>query len=142
MRYFFLLLIFILIGCSSIYRNIKYEYGTSKELVMKIPGNFVFQGIQGDHELEHRYWYSDSSVIYVTIFDNTMNYDEIRKQGTYYNRFNAIQASDTLTLTGTTQNNLHWQDKLLENGITIGYSKVPDKRLVEFNNALRSVKIK
>ncbi len=78
--------------------------------------------------------------IYITTFENTMNYEDIREQGTYYDRFNSLHSKDSLTLKGFSQNGLFWKDKLLKNGITIGYSRVPKNRLREFNESLLSIK--
>jgi|GEM_PF-2983655 len=69
-----------------------------------------------------------------------MNYEDIREQGTYYDRFNSLHSKDSLTLKGFSQNGLFWKDKLLKNGITIGYSRVPKNRLREFNESLLSIK--
>jgi len=124
------------IGCKSIYSVVKYKHLGIDRIKLRIPKNYVFEGFQGDHQLEHRYWYSDSSVIYITTFENTMNYEDIRKQGTYFDRFNSLRSKDSLTLRGVNKSGLFWQDKLLENGITIGYSRVPNYRLRDFNEII------
>jgi len=128
------------IGCVSTHKSIKLKFSEDKRIKIKIPNNFVFEGLEGDYEKEYRYWYSDSSVIYVTTFENTINYEVIRQQETYYDRFNAFHSKDTLTLEGRKSDGTYWKDKLLETGVTIGYSRVPQNRLKEFTDALYSIK--
>lgn len=140
MRVVYCILITIFLsGCNSLYKIVDYEFNETERIKIGVPKNFVFEGLQGNHELEHRYWYSDSSVIYITTFENTVNYEEIRKQDTYYKRFNAFHSKDTLTVCGV-KDELYWKDKLLETGITIGYSRVPKNKLEEFENVILSIK--
>ena len=127
-------------GWCSNYRIISHKFSKGEKVKMKIPNNFVFEGLEGDNEKEYRYWYPDSSVIYITTFENTLNYEAIRQQNTYYKRFDAIYTNDTLTLEGRKPNNTFWKDKLLATGVTIGYSAVPKRRLGEFEKALSSTK--
>lgn len=138
-RFYYILFAVFLLGCKGMYRNVKYQFNKTEEIKIRIPKNYVFEGLQGDHELEHRYWYPDSSVIYITTFANTMNYEEIRRQNTYYNRINALNSNDTLTLKGININGLYWKDILLKSGITIGYSRIPRNRIEEFEKAILSI---
>ena len=105
----------------------------------ELPSGYTESRISGDNEYSQQYLYKDSLVFYITSFKNTHNYNQIRKQGTYYERFNALAENRTLTLQGTTRDSLYWKDKLLETGITIGYSKVPKDRISEFNQAIISL---
>ena len=140
MRIFFMLLAVYLMGCSPVRTEVKFRKAKIDKVKMNIPQNYVFEGLQGSHEFEQRYWYSDSSVIYITNFENTINYKEIRQQNTYYDRFNALQSNDTLTLQGVNIDGLYWKDMLLGGGITIGYSRVPQYRVKEFEKAISSAK--
>ena len=98
--------------------------------------------LRGDNESQIEFWYRDSSVFFVTTFKNTYNYEEIRKQGTYYDRFKALNSGDTITLQGIDENGLRWKDKLIGKGIIIGYSRVLPDRLAEFERAVSSIKKK
>lgn len=116
-------------------REIKYKF--------KAPKGYQESRILGDNEYAQRYWYKDSAAFYLTTFSNTYNYDEIRSQGTYYQRFEAVilnPPGDTLTLSGYDHEGLAWKDKLLSDGVTVGYSRVPPERLEAFEYALASVK--
>lgn len=116
-------------------RAIKYRF--------EVPNAYQESRIVGDNEYAQDYWYEDSAVFYLTTFSNTYNYDEIRAQGTYYQRFESIilkPSGDTLTLCGYDDAGLAWKDKLLIDGVTIGYSRVPAERLEAFEYALSSVR--
>ncbi len=67
---------------------------------MDIPRDYIFEGIRGDNDEEYRYWYADSSVFFITTFNNTLNYLNTRETGAYYERFEAIHVNDSLTLGG------------------------------------------
>jgi len=62
MRIFYIIVILNLIGCKSAYREVSFRYNKTNIIKLNIPNGFVFEGLQGDHELEYRYWYSDSSL--------------------------------------------------------------------------------
>lgn len=116
-------------------RAIKYRF--------EAPKGYQESRILGDNEYAQDYWYKDSAVFYLSTFSNTFNYAEIRSQGTYYERFEAVVLNppgDTLTLSGYDQEGLAWKDKLLSDGVTVGYSRVPPERLEAFEYALASVK--
>lgn len=94
----------------------------------------------GDNEYSQEYYYSDSSIFYITTFRNTTNYEEIRKQETYYQRFNALNEGDTITLKGINDHGLYWKDRLLKGGVTIGYSNVNSNSKSEFDKSVMSIK--
>lgn len=134
-----LLLCFITISCTTT-KTVSYRIGKSPiKYKLEIPKGYIFEGIAGDHEFEKRYWYPDSSVIYITTFSNTLNYDEIRSQGTYYQRFQAIHSNDTLTLAGQDSTGMFWKDKKLKY-ITVGYSNVPLSGKAVFDKAIDSAR--
>lgn len=135
-----IVLLFLAVTSCTSYRTISYRIGRSTIIYkLDIPKGYEFQGLAGDHEFEKRFWYPDSSVIYITNFDNTLNYYEIRNQGTYYDRFDAIHSNDTLTLAGKDSLGMFWKDKKLQN-VTVGYSKVPPSSKEEFDKAISSVR--
>ncbi|HZV71384.1 MAG TPA: hypothetical protein VFG10_17635 [Saprospiraceae bacterium] len=128
-----------LIACST-HRRVSFRVGNSSSIYkIDIPKGFTFQGIAGDHEFEKRYWYSDSSVIYITTFSNTINYDEIRKQGKYYEKFDAVHSKDTINLEGKDGKGLYWMDRTIKS-VTFGYSRVPADRKYQFDLAIESIK--
>ena len=96
--------------------------------------------MSSDNEYIQEYIYPYSSIFYLTSFGNTYNYDLIRDQETYYKRFQALETIDTLTLRGQNSEGLFWKDKLLETGITIGYTKLPKSKLVAFDTYVESVR--
>lgn len=110
------------------------------EYSFKVPDGYQERRYSGDNEYQQEYWFKDSSVFYVTTFRNTYNYKEIREQGTYYDRFEALNSGDTITLKGKDENGLMWKDKLIGGGVTIGYSNVPPSQLEEFESAVSSIK--
>jgi hypothetical protein len=108
----------------------------------KIPDGYEERRYSGDNKHQQEYWFKDSSVFYLTTFRNTYNYEEIREQGTYYDRFEALNFGDTITLSGNDKKGLNWKDKLIGGGVTVGYSRVPSERLEAFENAVLSVRKK
>ena len=106
---------------------------------MNISKGYKYEGLIGDHEIEKRYWYPDSAIIYITNFNNTLNYNNIIKQGTYYSRFDAIHSNDTLTLSGQDSLGMFWKDRKLQY-ITVGYSNVPLSKKSLFDTTILSVR--
>ena len=94
----------------------------------------------GREYFSQEYYYPDSSVFYVTTFSNTPNYEEIRKQGTFYERFDALNEGDTITLSGVNEQGLYWKDRLLTRAVTIGYSKVPFNKISDFEKGISSIR--
>ena len=138
----FIFFVFGVLSCK-IYRErvIKFKpYKSDCEYSFLVPGGYQEKRILGDHEYQQEYWYSDSIVLYITTFRNTFNYEIMREQGVYYDRFEALNSGDTITLKGTNKTGLYWKDKLIENGITIGYSNVPSEKIGEFDKAVLSIK--
>lgn len=109
---------------------------------MEVPEGYDAKYYMGNHEYEQNYWYSDSMVLYITTFANTINYDNIKNEGTYYDRFKALNEGDSLTLEGVDKQGRYWKDRLMENGITIGYSKIPKSKRLLFENALSTFRKK
>lgn len=143
---FFILFLYSLGGCiSNNIHIIDYKYKRKKNkpiFYMSIPDNYEVNYIMAENEYVQQYSYNDSTLLYITKSDNTPNYEQIRKQGQYYDRFNAILNHDTLCLFGVDSLGRHWKDSLLSNGITLGYSKVPQERKLEFDQAIASFRSK
>lgn len=129
-------------ACHKHFDKIKCRFHDSNRVILNVPTGYSFEGASGNHEREYRYWYSDSSVIYITTFENTLNYDNINAHHLYYDRFQAFHKNDSLTLSGTNENNCYWIDKLLPSGISIGYSNVPTNKVELFNNIIDNARIK
>jgi hypothetical protein len=140
-RIHLILIPIIYLSCSVNFGK-RYQFQSSKRgefFKYEIPKGAVNERIiSGDHEKTKEYWYPDSSVFYITTFHNTYNYDYMRSQGTYYERFIAIMNNDTITLEGTTGNGLYWRDRLLEDGVTVGYSNVEKANKEKFDQAVNS----
>lgn len=117
---------------------IKFRGENEEVLKLNIPKNYVFEGLQAGREIEHRYWYTDSIVLYITTFENTLNYSQIRAGGKYYERFEALRSGDAITLSGYNSKSLYWKDRLLKSGITIGYRNVPREKLNKFDDLVNS----
>lgn len=134
----YIVITFFIFSCNSPYKMIKFRGKNKEVLKLNIPKNYIFEGLQAGRKLEHRYWYTDSIVLYVTTFENTLNYNQIRAEGKYYERFEALRSGDTIILSGYNSKSLYWKDKLLKNGITIGYKNVPVKKLNKFDSLVNS----
>lgn len=140
--YYFILLI-ILVSCVSQNQIIKkfQPIKCGHKYKFNVPKGYTYEmRIAGDHEYEQQYYYPDSSVFYVTSSNNTSNYEEIRVQGTYHDRFDALYKGDTLLLKGIDKCGLYWKDRLLESGVTIGYSNVSSNRKNEFDKCVLSIR--
>lgn len=95
-----IILTFIILSCNSVYERVKFNGKKGELIKLEIPKNYTFQGVRGEDELEYRYWYSDSLVLYITTFENTLNYNQIRSSGRYYDRLEVLNSKDTITLSG------------------------------------------
>lgn len=93
---------------------------------MAIPKKFEIKYVRGDGEdkMEKQFWYSDSSVIYVSDFENNLNYDNIRALSSLYAKdAKAFVFRDTLMLEGNTKTGLYWKN-IRYNNVSIGYNNV------------------
>ena len=126
---------------------------------MDVPKGYDLKILSVTVENEHRYTYGDSSVIYLTNFRNTPNYDNIKELGDSIlnHRFQNEEMTkeinqllgkesvkvlpDTLELSGVDKNSLHWKDVKIGK-ISIGYQKVPGEKKKLFDKALKTLKVK
>ena len=124
---------------------IDYKYKRKKKsptFYMSVPKGYEVSYLFGDHEYTQQYLYNDSSMIYITTFDNTPNYKEIRKQHYYYKRFVALLNHDTLCIKGVDSLGRYWKDSLMSNGITLGYTRVPKEKKLEYDKYISSFRSK
>lgn len=138
---FFFLFLITFVSCVS-HRLTKFQpYKKGSIYKFIVPQGFLEEKrFSGCHEYSQEYYYPDSSVFYVTTFENTHNYEEIRKQNTYADRFSAFRSGDTITLEGIDGRGLYWKDRLLIGGLTIGYSKVPTDKKSDFDKSILSIR--
>ena len=140
--------------------SVKYKpTETYPKYSMDVPKDYDLKILSVTVENEHRYNYGDSSVIYLTNFRNTPNYDNIKELGDSIlnHRFQNEEMTkeikqllgkesvkvlpDTLELSGVDKNSLHWKDMKIGK-ISIGYQKVPDEKKKLFDEALKTLKVK
>ena len=118
-------------------RTIKFKPNRVK-LFLDIPDGYVFVRLEGDHgEKINKYIYNDSSIVYVTTFQNTPNYSNIRKQGTYYKKFMVQDSGDTLLLRGVDSLGKYWKNKSF-GGLSIGYKNISFKDKVAYDEVINS----
>jgi len=141
------IILFLIFGCYSI-KNIHKETfnfndnGRNHKLVINIPKCYSFERIKANAEYgrEERYWYKDSSVIYISDLKSgsTLNYSNIRGQkNAYAKRFEF----DTITLSGINKFGKYWKE-IKYNQLFYGYSNIPANEKKLFDHALSSGKIK
>lgn len=108
-----------------------------KEHIFHIPKGYTFKGLSGGYEDEKQYWFSDSSVFYITKEHGlpSLNYNNIRNlEGANAKRMLA----DTLTLQGTDNNGLYWKD-IKQKNFSYGYSKVPHNKKEKFEAIIKEL---
>lgn len=136
-------ILILLLGCASsnLTEVVKYPSKKKQLYQMDVPKGYLFSGVAGGSDVEHKYIYSDSSLIFITDFPNTPNYSILREEGLYNSKFNAnVLAEDTLRLEGRTAEGF-WKD-ITYGKVSIGYQKVPESRKEDFDNALESFRKK
>lgn len=139
-----LILLFASCTTSSKAKRIKFKYyegERSHKVIVQVPNGFsltkIYTGGEGE---EHRYRYSDSSLIYISDAkgNTTVNEQLIRQQdGAYSRKF----LSDSIMLKGTDEKGNYWQEVKYK-GILYGYSNVPPEKKQLYDNAMLSVKYK
>ena len=144
---FGLLLILVFGRCSTETKTIRYklyENDTRKNHVytIQIPKGYKLFSWTGGHEEQHEYWYSDSSVIYLSrdLGVSTINNENIKnEEGAYAKRLQEFLANDTITLSGTDISGEYWKEIKLKN-ICLGYAGVAKEKVEIFESALHSLK--
>jgi hypothetical protein len=144
MKLLVILIALLTFGCSSLkeVQRVKFNYsvhGKQNFITMNIPksAKLVKLTAGGEGE-EHRYTYTDSSVLYITSLSGsaTLNETLINSSVDSYNkRFNA----DTASFSGIDKKGLCWKEIKYYN-LFYGYSRVPPDKKMVFEKALSSVK--
>lgn len=134
------------LSCVSINKTkkikLKYYAGVTKhKITMNIPQGYklIRIGTGGEGE-EHRYWYSDSSLIYLSDASGLVSVNEqsIRNQeGASYRK----NLSDSILLKGVNNNGNYWVEVKYK-GLLYGYSNVPPNKKQLYDSAIQSVKYK
>ena len=150
-----------LFSCSSQDRLTKIKYCPSKEsskFYLELASQYRIINISSIEEKERRFIYSDSSFVYISSFFISPNYYNIKTLGdSIYNyrfqnksllkKLNTLSLNhqkllpDTFELSGISKNGLFWKDIYI-GSVSIGYRDVLKKQKVEFDNFLRSLRIK
>ncbi len=127
--------------------------------ILDVPKDYKLKILSVTVEKEYQYTYNDSSMVYLTNFDNTPNYDNIKSMGDSIANFRfqneemtkeinqtlgreVVKAlPDTFELSGIDNNSLYWKD-IKVGEISIGYQKVPKEKKELFDESLKTLKIK
>ena len=108
---------------------------------MNIPEGYKLIKINtGGEGTEHRYWYSDSSLIYLSDASGLVSVNDqlIRNQeGAYYRK----KSSDSILLKGLNNSGHYWLE-VKYNGLLYGYFNVPPNKKQFYDSAIQSVKYK
>ncbi|MEP7196905.1 MAG: hypothetical protein ABI851_10310 [Saprospiraceae bacterium] len=107
-----------------------------------LPKNFQIKIYKGDDDIEYNYVYPDSSIIYITTFANSLNEENLRIEGKYSKKYNALNLTDTITFCGITSEKLYWYEELKKNKIIIGYFNVSPKKKIMMDKSIQSFFIK
>lgn len=111
-----------------------YERSREKKIVLNIPqGGKLIKILAGGEGEEHRYWYSDSAVIYISTLSGseTLNGPLIRKTDNYDKFF----FSDSACFTGVDGKGNFWKE-IRKDKIVYGYANVPISKKPVFEKAL------
>lgn len=120
--------------------NFIYYNGTQKQrIIMNIPkGSKIIKITAGGEGEEHRYWYKDSSVIYLSSLTGSGTLNELllnRQQDNYNKRF----MSDTASFAGIDEKGNYWKE--VKNGsLRYGYLNVPTDKKAIFDDAITSLR--
>jgi hypothetical protein len=117
------------------------------DYTMEVPKGYTLKMYKADGEsgVSNEYWYSDSSVIYLSDFGVSINEDNITK-GKYAGKkieFSMKQNQiygDTLVLEGKSKNG-YWKEIIIGK-VIFGYLNVLDQKKELFDKALATLKRK
>ena len=120
---------------------VKYPSNRHTDYTMQVPKGYIFQGKMGDHHVENVYLYPDSSLIFITDFSNSPNYDVLVKDSLYYTKFAAnVLSNDTLFLEGVFIER-YWKD-ITYGPICIGYHNVQESKKSAYDTSLKSFRMR
>lgn len=133
----------ILLSCLN-QRAVLFENKVSnKSFEITLYDNYKYEGISVEMQSEHRFWFPDSSVVFISTFESTLNQENIRNDNKWFEWFEAVNDEDfgSIELAGTSEENLHWTN-IKHGNIIIGYSNVPNQKVIVFDKMLQSFKLK
>jgi predicted methyltransferase len=134
----------LLVGCKvQEFETIKFKTNKRTRYYIDVPRKYSIEITGGSHGEEmFKFTYGDSSIIYITTFTNTPNYEEIREQkGSYYKKFDAQGTGDTLLLEGMSGANLHWKNKVFGR-LSLGYKNVSEEKKKLYEQVLSTFRRK
>lgn len=120
-----------------VYKPQKY----SPKVIAFLPAGYVVHRIAAEGDTEYLYQYSDSSVFYISSFPTPHSYVEIRKSNALYDKEDATHLKKELILAGTDSLGYHWKDRTV-NGLSIGFYKVRDSKLVIMEKVMETLSVK
>src|SRR5690606_23425848 len=115
-------------------KKITFDYhdanSEKQKIIMNIPrGSKLIRITSGGEGVEHRYWYSDSSVIYLSSISGNATLNELlinKQQESYNKRF----MSDTVSFSGIDEKGKYWRE-VKHGNIFYGYANVhPEEKNV------------
>ena len=133
----------ILTSCKSQkFKTIKFQRKKkSPKYYMDVPKGYITERIGGGHgESLLKITYQDSSFLYITNFENTPNYNHIRKDG-YYEKLMSQYKGDTLLLQGIDSVGYYWKN-LSFGRLSVGYKNVSTKNKRVYDQVINSFRKK
>jgi len=162
MKNILILFAILMMSCSTNKDLITIKYKPTKtypKYILDVPKGYELKIFSVTLENEYQYIYEDSSMIYLTNFKNTPNYENIKELGDSIINYRfqnedltkginqllgkefAMALPDTFELSGTDNNSLYWKD-IKVGKISIGYQKVPKEKKELFDKSLKTLRIK
>lgn len=105
---------------------------------MNIPRDYSFKGLSGSSEKEQQYWYADSSVLYMTEFINSPNYDVLKNLVSDWALSEAYRNRDTMNFSGRNSLGLYWRERKLRH-VAVGYKNVRPEKVVMFDKIIDDI---
>ncbi|WP_431160694.1 hypothetical protein [Flagellimonas beolgyonensis] len=145
MRYYCILLLTIFTSCKATQDLVEIKYITNTlKAWTYIPEGFKKEIIESGQDIEYRFVYNDSSMIYITDEKGTptLNYKNIENDSSSLQKsFLSLMENDTLTLHGKDNLGKFWKNKKLKE-LSIGYLNVNENQKIVFDKAISLIKIK
>lgn len=101
---------------------------------------YDFQSVTAEGKYEYLFKYQDSSIVYVTSFDNPPTYGFLREQVYFYEMYEAIHCNDTIVHKGS-NDGMYWLNRRVP-GYSIGYMNVQAEDLANSNLVISSFRVK
>ena len=106
-----------------------------------LPRGFTIKRTAAEGNVEYSYYYSDSSVFYISSFPTPHSYLEIRKVNAFYDKRDAVRLQKELVLSGKDSAGFYWKDITI-NRLSIGFYRVPASNLEAMEKAVKSLAVK